>query len=93
MRKIGFLISACGRKPAGTDLSLTDRRYGIAVPGMLSLVAPDYAQRKDTTLAECGVHIFIFQRGVGWRRFSATEVQNRLSLSGEADAVILTAGA
>ncbi len=75
----------------GTDLSLTDRRYGIAVPGMLSLVAPDYAQRKDTTLAECGVHIF--QRGVGWRRFSAAEVQSRLSLSGDADAVILTAGA
>src|SRR5579864_3884980 len=75
----------------GTDLSLTDRRYGIAVPGLLSLVAPGYALREETTIAECGVHIF--QRGVGWRRLPPAEVQSRMSLSDEGTAVILTAGA
>lgn len=61
----------------GTDLSETDRRYGVAVPGMLSLVAPDYARRPSTALLDCGVHLF--QPGIGWRRFSRLEIQQRLS--------------
>ncbi|MGJ4973424.1 hypothetical protein ACQR1N_30865 [Bradyrhizobium sp. HKCCYLRH1073] len=75
----------------GTDLSETDRRYGVAVPGMLSLVAPDYALRKGTTLADCGIHLF--QPGKGWRRLPADEAQRRLSLSDTGAARILTAGA
>ncbi|TWB89411.1 proteasome lid subunit RPN8/RPN11 [Bradyrhizobium macuxiense] len=74
----------------GTDLSETDRRYGIAVPGMLSLVAPDYALRRVTTLADCGIHLF--QPGRGWRRLSAEEAQRRLSLSDTGHARILNAG-
>ena len=75
----------------GTNLSETDRRYGVAVPGMLSLVAPDYALRKGTTLVDCGVHLFL--PGQGWRRFSDQEVTARLSLFDDDAASILTAGA
>lgn len=74
----------------GTDLSETDRRYGVAVPGMLSLVAPDYALRQGTTLGDCGIHLF--QPGIGWRRLSTEEAQRRLSLSDIGGAGILTAG-
>jgi hypothetical protein len=74
----------------GTNLSETDRRYGVAVPGMLSLVAPDYALRPDTALEECGVHLF--QPGVGWRRFSVDELKARVTLFDTGDAVILKAG-
>ena len=42
----------------GTHLSETDRKFGIAVPGLLSLVAPDYALRPDTPITQCGVHVF-----------------------------------
>ncbi len=75
----------------GTNLSETDRRYGLAVPGMLSLVAPDYAMRRNTALAECGVHLF--QPGVGWRRLPADEMKSRLSLFDDGAANVLTAGA
>jgi proteasome lid subunit RPN8/RPN11 len=75
----------------GTDLSETDRRYGVAVPGMLSLVAPDYALRKGTTLIDCGVHVFL--PGEGWRRLPSKEVTARLSLFDGGTASILAAGA
>ena len=75
----------------GTNLSETDRRYGVAVPGMLSLVAPDYALRKGTTLVDCGVHLFL--PGQGWRHFSDQEVKARLSLFDDGAINILTAGA
>jgi proteasome lid subunit RPN8/RPN11 len=75
----------------GTDLSETDRRYGVAVPGMLSLVAPDYALRKGTALIDCGVHLFLPRQG--WRRFSDPELTARLSLFDDGAVPILTAGA
>ncbi|TPN82548.1 hypothetical protein FJ987_15710 [Mesorhizobium sp. CU2] len=52
------------------DLSEADKRYGIRVHGFLSVVAPDFARRPNTALAECGVHIF--DRGA-WRRLGAIE--------------------
>jgi len=74
----------------GTHLSETDRRYGVAVPGMLSLVAPDYALRANTHLGECGVHLF--QPGKGWIRFTVAEVKARLSLFDDGATKILVAG-
>jgi hypothetical protein len=74
----------------GTNLSETDRRYGVAVPGMLSLVAPDFALRKGTTLSDCGIHLFV--PGTGWRRLTPVEVNTRLSLFDDGAAKTLTAG-
>jgi hypothetical protein len=74
----------------GTHLSETDRRYGVAVPGMLSLVAPDYGLRAGTRLDECGIHIF--RPGNGWLRFTTAEVQERLSLFDDTTTKSLVAG-
>lgn len=74
----------------GTYLSETDRRYAIAVPGLLSLVAPDYALCTSTTLLDCGVHVF--QPGVGWRRMATSEVRTRLTLFDDGPAKVLTVG-
>lgn len=56
----------------GTDLSRTDRLYGITVPDYLSLVAPHYAQRPDTRITDCGIHVF--RAGVGYVRLSPPEI-------------------
>lgn len=74
----------------GTDLSLTDRRYGIAVPGYLSLVAPDYAMRPSTSVVECGVHVF--KAGFGFRRLSNDEVERRIEVTDSADVQVVTVG-
>ena len=58
------------------DLSLPDRRYGISAPYYLSVVAPHYAQRQNTTWNDCGIHQFI--PGLGFRRFSSREVLERI---------------
>lgn len=60
------------------DLSPTDRRFGIAVPDFLSVVAPHYAQRADTALDDCGIHEFV--RGRGYVRLSVTETRRRVIL-------------
>jgi hypothetical protein len=73
-----------------THLSETDRRYGIAVPGMLSLVAPDFALRANTSLDECGVHLF--RPGEGWVRFTKAEIGARLSLFDDGTVKALMAG-
>jgi hypothetical protein len=61
-----------------TNLSVTDRRYGVAVPFYLSVVAPDYALRPDTNITECGVHVFDRQRG--YRRLSAAEISEQVEI-------------
>ena len=63
----------------GVDLSPTDRMYGVTVPYYLSLVAPDYAMRSDTSLIECGVHVL--ELGHGFRRLSSAEVESRVILT------------
>lgn len=63
----------------GTHLSLTDKKYGIAVPGYLSAVAPDYAMRPDTRIEDCGIHIF--EKGVGWRRLPLREIEQRIIIT------------
>jgi hypothetical protein len=62
----------------GTNLSTTDRRYGFAVPHYLSIVAPDYAQRTDTTIRDCGV--FVFRKDAGYIKLSPAEVSRRLQI-------------
>lgn len=74
----------------GTNLSLTDRRYGIAVPGFLSAVAPDYAMRPETTINECGVHVF--EPPTGWRRLSTEEINVRMTVLRGVDAPVLVVG-
>jgi hypothetical protein len=88
VRLIGQIHSHGSRY--GTHLSKTDRRYGVAVPGMLSLVAPNYAMRPGTRLDECGVHLF--RPGQGWIRFTVEEVRMRCLLFDDGAAKILTAG-
>lgn len=74
----------------GTDLSPTDRRYGIGVPGYLSLVAPDYGLRPNTSAIECGVHVF--EAEIGFRRLNNMEVERRIEISESADARVVTVG-
>jgi hypothetical protein len=74
----------------GVNLSPTDRRYGVAVPHFLSVVAPDYALRPDTKIEECGVHVF--EAGAGYRRFEAHECAVRLQITDDVEAVVVVAG-
>lgn len=60
----------------GTDLSPTDRTYGIAVPYYLSVVAPDFGQYAETRLVDCGVHVF--EPGLGYRRLPQSEIGQRM---------------
>jgi len=62
----------------GTDLSVTDIRYGLSVPFYLSIVAPDYALKTECDLSSCGVHIF--DPGTGYRRLSPMEAQDRIQI-------------
>jgi hypothetical protein len=65
----------------GVDLSPTDRMYGVTVPYYLSLVAPDYATRPNTSLIECGVHVL--EPGHGFKRLSPAEIRSRVILAGD----------
>jgi len=62
----------------GTNLSTTDRRYGLAVPHYLSIVAPDYALRSDTKIGECG--FFVFEKGTGYIKLSPADVSRRIQI-------------
>lgn len=70
-----------------TDLSITDRKYGVVAPFFLSVVAPDYALRPETSISECGVHVFDAQQG--YRRLSGSEVSDRVALVAGAARTIL----
>lgn len=59
-----------------TDLSPTDRTYGIAVPYYLSVVAPGFGEHAETRLADCGVHVF--EPGLGYRRLPPNEIAQRM---------------
>ncbi|MGH7271031.1 MAG: hypothetical protein ACREJ3_11425 [Polyangiaceae bacterium] len=74
----------------GVDLSVTDRRYGIAVPHFLSVVAPDYALRPGTRIEDCGVHVF--EAGAGYRRLDVGESVARVLVSDHLGAMVLVAG-
>src|SRR3546814_16333189 len=72
------------------DLSIPDRKYGIKVPGFLSVVAPHYATRPGTSIANCGVHVFDSDRG--YERLPAGDVARRLSVVHRAPVSILMVG-
>lgn len=74
----------------GIDLSAVDRRAGIAVPGYLSAVAPDYALRSSTTLEECGIHLYTPAQG--WQRLSPQDVRERISIVDGIHVPVLIAG-
>lgn len=62
----------------GTELSITDKRYGLSVPSYLSVVAPDYALNPKRDLSSCGIHVF--EPGVGYRRLLPVEVKERIQV-------------
>ncbi len=62
----------------GTDLSVTDRTYGIAVPFYISVVAPDYGLREGISITDCGVHVF--EPGLGYRRLTIAEVERQVQI-------------
>lgn len=62
---------------SSTALSQTDQQYTMRVPGFLSIVAPDYAQRLVDP-EYCGVHVF--ESGLGFRRMDRREARCKLRL-------------
>jgi proteasome lid subunit RPN8/RPN11 len=72
------------------DLSATDLRFGIAVPGYLSVVAPDYALQPNTTFHDCGVHVC--QRNRRFRRLPSLEIESRFMRDDDETVAILTIG-
>src|SRR5205807_2567168 len=60
----------------GVDLSPTDHAYGIRVPYFLSIVWPDYAQGESTRISDCGVHVFLPNKG--FDRLSQNEVTKQI---------------
>ena len=85
------LVGQIHAHPGGfVDLSATDRRLGISFPNYLSVVAPEYAQRPEAPVADCGVHIFCPPRG--FIRLSAAEAcQRLLVVEGSAAFVVVEA--
>lgn len=74
----------------GVGLSPTDHAYGIRVPYFLSVVCPNYAQTKSTTIMDCGVHVFLPHRG--FVRLSKQEIIEQISLQKGQVAEILIVG-
>lgn len=73
-----------------TDLSITDRADGIAVPQYLSVVAPYYGMRAGTRLADCGVHIF--EPETGWRCLPSQEASARVRVVATHAVPVLSVG-
>lgn len=74
----------------GTDLSYTDRTYGIKVPYYLSIVAPDFARNRDVPITDCGVHVY--EQDLGFRRLPPSEIESRIELVVDTDTPVLTVG-
>jgi hypothetical protein len=74
----------------GVNLSATDLQYGIAVPGYLSVVAPDYAMRSGTTFGDCGVHVC--DSNSSFRRLAPNELNNRIETVSADSLPFLTVG-
>jgi len=67
------------------DLSNLDRIQGFRVPGFLSVVCPHYAQRPETTLDDCGIHVF---ESGHYRRLDGIEVHRRIRVAATAAKVV-----
>lgn len=76
---------------AGNTLSPTDRRYGIAVPGFLSIVFPDFALRALAP-ADCGVYVCDERRV--FQRLNGADITERVFLvNSRAIAPLIVGGA
>ena len=85
-----YLVGQIHSHPASwVDLSIPDKRYGIQVGGYLSVVAPHFAQRPNTRLEDCGVHLL---EGGLWRRFETQELARRVALVNKPARVITVGG-
>ena len=86
-----YLVGQIHSHPIGCGVGLSDadRRYGISIPGYLSVVAPDFAQRLDAPIREFGFHIFDNRQ---WRRFRDAERMQRISIADNGPASILVVG-
>lgn len=73
-----------------TDLSRTDRTYGIRVPYYLSIVAPDYAMKNYVPISDCGVHIC--EEDLDFRRLSRAEIESRIEIVSGIDTPVLMVG-
>jgi hypothetical protein len=78
--RLGVFIVGQIHSHPGTfvDLSPVDRKYGFSVPYFLSVVAPYYAQKPQTTWSECGIHVY--DRGCGFRRLPPYESKSAISV-------------
>lgn len=74
----------------GVSLSFVDRQYGISAPYYLSIVAPDYALNAETTLDDCGVHVFV--AGSGYVRLTSDQVRRCVLTDLDSPFSILTIG-
>ena len=74
----------------GVSLSFVDRRYGISVPYYLSVVAPDYALRREMTIQDCGVHVFV--PGVGYVGLTSKQVKKCILIESNRSIETLTIG-
>jgi len=74
----------------GVDLSQSDHAYGIRVPYFLSIVYPDYAQTESTGIADCGVHVFLPDKG--FVRLSRKQVARQIVVDSTLPVEILIVG-
>ena len=58
-----------------TDLSDVDKELGIRIPDYLSAVCSHYAQHPQTSLGDCGMHVF---ENNCYRRLSLSEISRRV---------------
>jgi|SRR5581483_1191733 len=84
---VGQIHSHGGR---WTDLSETDRTYGICVPGYLSIVAPGFALESDLSIADCGIHVY--EPPHGYRRLPLPEVRDRVQVVSDDYARLVVVG-
>lgn len=74
----------------GVDMSPTDHAYGVSVPYFLSIICPDYARGKRTTIQDCGVHVCIPR--AGYVRLSDSEISQQIRLVSQAPYETITVG-
>lgn len=74
----------------GVDLSPTDHACGIRVPYFLSIVYPDYAQTESTKITDCGVHVFLPDKG--FVRLSSKEVAKQIIVEPQLPVEVLVVG-
>jgi proteasome lid subunit RPN8/RPN11 len=72
----------------GIELSYSDRTYGVAVPGYLSVVAPDYALRQLIRWNDCGV--FVYENEAGFKSFNSREIKRRITLVTDIKPTLIT---